>query len=201
MIWEIEKAQQRFSLAHALLGTAQTKLQGFLEEQLEEKGRIKSYGTSSPPSQQLKNKLSQATTIPGGMLTLSLETRSVHDRAVSSLVDDWAANTGWAKAVACVAIIHPADTGWKLATIVEWSTSSFPAKVRRHLFPDVVVRQAKGSPAEGKPVKGDSNRGAASEGIPRALLDGVMSLPAKERARLGGLILESLAATTDETSK
>ncbi len=212
MIWAIDKAQQRFDLAHAKLGTAQTQLQRFLEEQLEATGAIKSYGTSSSPSQQLKNKLSQAMTIPGGMLTLSLESRAVHDRAVATLVDDWGTNVGWQKSVSCVAIVHPADAGWKLATIVEWSPSDFPRAVRERLFPDVVVKQAVGSPAaeaaSGTAVKsgGQAKPGAlysvdarrsnaevrAAERLPVALVESVMALSPQDRAAVAVMIIESL---------
>lgn len=147
MIWGVEKAQERFNLAHAALGVAQTKLQAFLEEQLDAKGKIRSYGTTTNPSQQLKNKLAQAATIPGGMLTLSVESRAVHDRAVKTLVEEWAQNKGWSKPVACIAIAHPTDAGWRIGTIVEWKRSRFPEAVRAHLFPNVVVVQAHGAPA------------------------------------------------------
>jgi hypothetical protein len=147
VIWGIEKAQERFNLAHAALGVAQTKLQAFLEEQLDAKGKIRSYGTTTNPSQQLKNKLAQAATIPGGMLTLSVESRAVHDRAVKTLVEEWAQNKGWSKPVACIAIVHPTDAGWKIGTIVEWKRSRFPDVVRTRLFPNAVVVQAHGAPA------------------------------------------------------
>jgi len=147
--WEPKKARERFNLAHARLGKAQVELQAFLEKQLEAPGKIRCYGTTSNLSQQLKNKLGQAITIPGGMLTLSLETRAIHDKAIATLADDWAENIGWPKAVACVAVIHPADAGWKVATIVEWSPSVFPELVQKRLFPDVKIVQAKGSPSAG----------------------------------------------------
>lgn len=147
MVWDVKKAQERFRLAHAKLGDSQAKLEKFLEQQLDAVGLIKSYGTSSNPSQQLKNKLGQATTIPGGMLTLSIESRAVHDRAVETFVDEWGKNKGWAKAVACVALVYPTDTGWKIGTIVEWTPSKFPDAVKAHLFPDATVVPAKGGPA------------------------------------------------------
>lgn len=149
MIASLKKARERFHLLHAPLGAAQSKLQAFLETQLDAHGRVRSYGTRTDPSKQLKNKLGQANTIPGGFLTLSVETRAIHDRAVKTLVEDWVSNLGWPKTVACVGIVHPADAGWKLATIVEWTKSPFPEFVRDRLFPDVVVVPANSSPAAG----------------------------------------------------
>jgi MoxR-like ATPase len=146
----IQDAQRTFDAVHAPIGERepQTKLEGFLTELLSAPGSIKCYATNATnPSQQLKNKLGQATTIKDGFLTISFENREVHDRAVAALVDQWAGNAGWQKVVACVGVVYREANGWTIGTIVEWRPSRFPRLVIERLFPDVVVVPAKNSEA------------------------------------------------------
>lgn len=152
---EVEANQREF----ARIGPGKEG-QAFLERLLGvHAGALRWYETTGAnPSQQLKNKLSQAAQATDGMLVLTLADDDAHEKARTALVEKWGQNAEWPKAVACVALAHDG----LIRTIVTWKKSDLPQRVRERLSPDVDVVEAK------RPKEPDA---VDTQGDPAALAD------------------------------
>jgi hypothetical protein len=123
-----------------------SELATWLEGLLRAPGAVRAYKTDSPnPSQQLKNKLSQAAPARNGLLVLLVADEEAHDLAKTALKERWAENDEWPKAVSCVALAYPRQRGAEISSIVEWRPSDFPDRIRRSLSPNVDIVAADGS--------------------------------------------------------
>lgn len=139
---EVSSRQVEFQIRSADL---QNGLVPWLEELLDAAGKVRCYATEvSNPTQQLKNKLAQAVAARGGILVLILADEDAFLRARDALVERWGTNDEWMKSVACVALAHPQGDP-AIRSIVEWSNSQWPDRVRRLLFPDATIVRARGS--------------------------------------------------------
>ncbi|MEQ8276427.1 MAG: hypothetical protein RMA76_16270 [Deltaproteobacteria bacterium] len=98
-----------------------SELEEWLTELLDaDDGMVKCYGTSvSNPSQQLKNKFSQATGASGGLLSLTVRNKRTHDRAVRSAKEHWHDRT-WSRQVASAIFnfYDDVEQRWRVGTIV-----------------------------------------------------------------------------------
>jgi hypothetical protein len=123
-------------------------------------GTVRWYKTDvDNPSQQLKNKLSQAADVPDGLLVLTVAGATAHERGRATLVENWGANPGWTKTgVACVALAYDGA----IRSIVVWKKSSFPERITSRLAPDAEVLEAV------RPREPDS---IDTSGDPRALAE------------------------------
>lgn len=136
----LKKNQARF---RALWNTgAQEELAAFLQTVLETPHAVRCYRTTVPtPSQQLKNKLGQASDAPEGLLCLSVADEAAHNQTVDALTRRWGSNAGWAKSVSAVAIGYSDDDQPRIATVVECRPTTHGARVKERLFPAVEIRQ------------------------------------------------------------
>lgn len=139
----VAKAQESFRQRSS---NPQALLQPWLEDLLAAPGRVRCYATEVPnPTQQLKNKLSQAAAARGGMLVLLLADADARDRAREALIERWGSNEEWPKSVACVGLAAPLGEP-VLTDIVVWDESPYPERIRQLLFPAVRVATAKRPP-------------------------------------------------------
>lgn len=143
---EIVRRQEMFRQRASDL---QNALQPWLEEILGAQGKVKCYATEVPnPTQQLKNKLSQAVAARGGVLVLVVADEASFARAHEALVQRWGTNDEWMKSVACVALAYPMGAP-AIEMIVEWTDSPWPGRIRERLFPWAAVARAHGSDTTG----------------------------------------------------
>lgn len=158
---EIAENQREFArLAAGSFGS----LQPFLERLLgAAKGSVRCYSTNvDNPSQQLKNKLSQAASAKDGLLVLGLVDHDAYQKARDALVERWGINDEWSKAVSSVALTYPDAGEHKVASIVCWRRSPLPERIRDRLFPEVEVVEAQRPKEPGA---------AETHGDPSALAD------------------------------
>jgi hypothetical protein len=142
--------------------SSQGALQGWLEQILEATGQVRCYATEvGNPTQQLKNKLSQAVAARGGLLVLTLASDEAFVRARDALIERWGSNDEWMKSVSCVALAYPLSRP-VIRAIVEWTDSPWPERIRSRLFPGVNEHRARGSP--GSATTGASKGGCDGDG-------------------------------------
>jgi len=168
---KVEEAQARF---HATGATGKEAV-AVLEDLLEAPGLVECYGTEDDnPSKQLKNKLTQSQHARDGLVTIAFKSRDVHDDAVRRLVEGWAKNAQWPKAVACVGVAYPHNRRWKIGTLVEWAPSKFPRLIKERLFPDVEVVAAEDSEAATRGPIASTHDLASRLFVPKEWVDDVI---------------------------
>jgi 5-methylcytosine-specific restriction protein B len=151
----------------------------WLEELLGERPVRWYVTTRETPSQQLKNKLSQASTMGGGLLVLSVSSVEVLEKARTALVERWGHNPEWPKGVACVAL---ADANGIRAVVV-WKKSPFPELLRDRFGDDIeIVEAQRPREADAVDTHGDPAKLAELLCISRNHVDDWLWLIEKQRA-------------------
>jgi hypothetical protein len=129
----------------------QSSLQPWLEDILSASGLIRCYATEDDnPTKQLKNKLSQAAVIRGGLLVLLLNDEDAFLKAHEALVERWMTNEEWSKSVAAVALAYPLGAP-VVRSIVESIESTFSERLRTLIFPSAGIVKAIGDRAVSPP--------------------------------------------------
>lgn len=94
------------------------------------------------PSKSIKNKLTQANTIPGGLLCLTIRgPEGVNESAERMLVEKWRTNAGWAESVASVALVEEREGKPCITVVVERTPTENGSRLKERLFPDARVRK------------------------------------------------------------
>lgn len=140
--------------------------------------QVKCYRMSvkSSPSQSIKNKLTQANTIPDGLLCLTIRGKEgLNERAVEMLVNQWRTNPNWEESVASVALVKEIADVPVIDTVVERVPSQNGLLVRERLFPDAKLVQTKPFGDEVPPagLLQDLKQLAADLFVPESWLDDV----------------------------
>jgi len=137
------------------------ELRSFLERELELPGRVQCYSTTVPnPTQQLKNKLSQAAPIRGGLLCLTVADDEAREKATEALIERWPVNPNWQKAVSAVALVTEIQGRPEITNVIECRPTDHGQKIRERLFPNADVRR----------IQSSTGLGPEGDGLPRNLI-------------------------------
>ncbi len=113
----------------------QQALQDWLETALDAPDLVRCYATEvSNPTQQLKNKLSQAAAAKNGLLVLTLADADALAKTEQALAERWVTNDEWSKSVACVALAQPPGTP-VIEVLIERAHSPVANRLRERVFP------------------------------------------------------------------
>lgn len=119
--------------------SSQETLQHWLEEVLQAPGLVRCYLTEvSNPTQQLKNKLSQAAAAKNGLLVLTLADADALSKTESALAERWTTNDEWPKSVAAVALAQPPGNP-TVEAIIERGKSPVAEHLKQRVFPQARV--------------------------------------------------------------
>ncbi len=119
--------------------SSQQTLQDWLEHLLESPGLVRCYGTEvANPTQQLKNKLSQAAAAKNGLLVLTLADSDALAKTEAALAERWMSNDEWSKSVACVALAQPPGSA-TVEVLIERASSSPGSRLLERVFPQARV--------------------------------------------------------------
>ena len=139
---KLAKNREQFQSAWAKADGSGDALDAVLSDILDVEVKCYRMSVKSSPSQSIKNKLTQAITIPGGLLCLTIRgPEGINARAAQMLVHQWRTNPNWEESVASVALVEEKDGQPHIAVVVERTPTQNGLRIKERLFPEVELRR------------------------------------------------------------